>query len=213
MTTIQKIAPFYMSTEDWGDQELQDVLDTLVDMGYSPDEKVKGTRSKHFSWAVSMRPNHWKLVGISKGSTQFFTDEMSYDNDNFLTKQELLDLLSPSASQHPLRNVYIKVLDGDHSIAIQEAVFKSGGGWITSGKNLVDIDQGAYLNISEEGAITYTPSKRFLPVGGKEVTFTYTRNLDYQVQEVVPETIDINGKIYKKAEYDDAISTLTPVGL
>ena len=107
------------------------------------------------------------------------------------------------------------VKDEEHSKQIQKALFDLGYAWWSGWgdtKTIIHTDAQA-LYTEPDGSIAYSDGEYFFSPDVKDIP-------EYRVKEVVSyelvpvkdeEVVELGGKIYKKAELEEALSKIKPI--
>lgn len=98
----------------------------------------------------------------------------------------------------------------DEMIHAQNALFKLGYRWVQHGQNVAWSNEN-FLYTTEAGEITYGSTRGYFDLrAGLEMTLVTT--VTHTLEEVIkPETVELNGKTYLKADLEAALEKLKPV--
>lgn len=100
----------------------------------------------------------------------------------------------------------------DEMVKAQNALFKLGYRWSGYGQNIAYSNQN-FLYTNEFGTITHgDDAEYFNSREGVEVILVTMTTVVHTLEEVIkPETVELNGKTYLKADLEAALEKLKPV--
>lgn len=110
------------------------------------------------------------------------------------------------------KEMKFRVKDAEHSAKIQEHLFSLGYKW-WSGATVQLTDSG-YIFTEEDGRICKAESEStFDEDSSPEMHLVENVQITYSLVEVgpAPETVELNGQTYLKADLEEALAKLVPV--